>query len=119
MEGYERLAFLENHADKRRLNKMPTCQNCKKEWSWKQTFKKMFTLDTAMECPHCGKKQYYSKRARKKSVVLILSIPFIILFNLLDISPYLFGGIYIIYSLSIMVVFPFLIELSNEEEPLL
>lgn len=97
---------------------MPTCQNCDREWSWKQTFKKMFTLGTAMECPHCGEKQYYTKRARKRSAVVTLLTPFIILLNLFDISPYLLVGIYLVFGLSIMGIFPFLIELSSEEEPL-
>ncbi len=97
---------------------MPTCRNCDREWSWKQTFKKMFTLDIAMECPYCGEKQYYTKQAKKRTALLTFFTPFIILLSLFDISPYLLVGFYFIYCLSIMGIFPFLIELSNEEESL-
>lgn len=96
---------------------MPTCQNCDREWSWKQTFKKMFTLDVSMECPHCGEKQYYTKRARKRIAVLTFLNLFIILLNLFDISPYLVLGIFFVFCLSAIGILPFLIELSNEEEP--
>ncbi|WP_077622584.1 TIGR04104 family putative zinc finger protein [Sediminibacillus massiliensis] len=97
---------------------MPTCRNCGREWSWKQTFKKMITLNTAMECPHCGEKQYYTKQARRRTALLTFLTPFIILLNFLDISPYILVGVYLVYCILIMGVFPFLIELSNEEEPL-
>ncbi len=35
---------------------MPICQNCSKEWTWKQTIKTLFKL----KCLHCGEKQYES-----------------------------------------------------------
>ncbi|MFC3038698.1 TIGR04104 family putative zinc finger protein [Virgibacillus xinjiangensis] len=97
---------------------MPTCQKCGKDWSWSQTFKKMFTLDTSMECPYCGEKQYYTKRSRKRTAAVSVLIPFLIFLTLLDISLYLIGGIYVVFCLSILGFLPFLIETSNEEEPL-
>lgn len=97
---------------------MPTCQNCDREWTWKQTFKKMFTLDGAMECPYCGAKQYYTKRSRKRTAALTFIIPSVILLNFLDISPYLLVGTYLVVVLSIFGIGPFLVELSNEEESL-
>lgn len=45
---------------------MPICQNCHKQWSWKQTVKKMFTLDTGMICPNCGKKQLLTTQSKKE-----------------------------------------------------
>lgn len=96
---------------------MPTCQNCKRECSWQQTFKKMFLFNTRMKCPHCGTKQYYTKRARTRMSVLIFLIPFIIFLTLFDIPFFLLIGIHLLFCLSIMAIFPFLIELSNEEEP--
>ncbi|WP_117149533.1 TIGR04104 family putative zinc finger protein [Paraliobacillus zengyii] len=95
---------------------MPTCKNCNKEWSWKQTFKKMFTLDIAMKCPHCGKKQYYTKRARKRSTAIVFITPFMFLLNMFGISLFLSIGIFLVYCILILVIYPFLIELSNKEE---
>nr|WP_106783567.1 TIGR04104 family putative zinc finger protein [Lysinibacillus timonensis] len=97
---------------------MPTCQHCGTEWSFKQTLKKMFTFTTAMQCPHCNEKQYYTKRARKRTALLSFASPFIILLNLFDISAYLLVGTFVLYCVFVMGVYPFLVELSNEEEPL-
>ncbi len=49
---------------------MPTCQHCHYEWSYKQTLKMSRTLDPAMPCPHCGTKQFLSKKARRKTSML-------------------------------------------------
>lgn len=97
---------------------MPTCQKCAKEWSWKQTFKKMFTLNTAMNCPHCDQKQHYTKTTRKKTAVFSFITPFIVFLNLFNISAYLIIGIILAYCSFVLVLLPFLIELSNEEVPL-
>lgn len=97
---------------------MPTCQKCGKDWSWQQTFKKMFTLNTAIDCPQCGQKQYYSKKARKKTVVVSFLSLFLIFLRLFNISAYQIIGIYLAYFIIVMVLLPFLMELSNEEEAL-
>lgn len=97
---------------------MPTCQNCGREWSWKQTFKKMFTIDIAMDCPHCDVKQYYTTKARQRTVALTFITPFIILLSMFGISLYLSVGIFLVYLILMVGIFPFLIELSNKEEPL-
>ena len=95
---------------------MPTCQNCHNKWSWIQTFKKMFTLtlESPMKCPYCGAEQYYTRRARKRTIALTLPLAFIALLNLLSVSPYLLGGTYLVACLSVLAINPFLIELSNE-----
>lgn len=98
---------------------MPTCKNCHNKWSWKQTFKKSFTLIGGMTCPYCGKKQYLTARMRKRSTI----IPFIII-SLIMLGNLLFGPSYVaLFSLLgllplVFIINPFFVELSNEEEPL-
>lgn len=97
---------------------MPTCQNCHKEWSWKQTFKKSFTLIGEMTCPYCGEKQYLTARMRKRSTV----IPFIVA-TLIMLGNLFFGPSYVtIFALlGLLLIFfiinPFFVQLSSEEEP--
>lgn len=98
---------------------MPTCQNCRKKWGWKQTFKKSFTLVAEMTCPQCEEKQYLTARIRKRSTI----IPFIIV-ALIMLSNLFFGPSYVsIFALLVLlplvfIINPFFVELSNEEEPL-
>ncbi|MEI3613375.1 TIGR04104 family putative zinc finger protein [Pseudogracilibacillus sp. SO30301A] len=98
---------------------MPTCQNCHKKWSWKQTFKRSFTLGGGMPCPYCEEKQYLTARLRKRS-----SIISIILITLIMLGNLFFGPSYI--SLFVLLglipiyfgVYPLFVEISNQEEPL-
>lgn len=94
---------------------MPVCQNCKKEWTWKQTIKSLFKL----KCPYCGKKQYESTASKKRtsvlSVIPLIAMPIVIMFNLQWWTVVLLTipMIAIVWS-----IYPYIIELSNEEEPL-
>ncbi|WP_010529144.1 TIGR04104 family putative zinc finger protein [Lentibacillus jeotgali] len=98
---------------------MPSCQKCHKKWSWKQTFKRSFTLGGGMTCPYCGEKQYLTARMRKRSTI----IPFII-GALIMLANLFFGPSYVsIFALLallplVFIINPFFVELSNEEEPL-
>src|SRR5690625_2590474 len=102
---------------KKGVIKMATCQNCYKNWSWKQTFKRSFTLSDEMICPFCQKKQYVTSRIRKWSTIIPLIIVFLIMtgnlffvpsyvtvFALLGVLPLFFG------------IYPFFVELTNQEE---
>lgn len=98
---------------------MPTCQKCKQQWRWKQTIRKMFTLDTGMICPHCGKKQFLTTRSKKKSNLLVFTIPLIMLLGVLFSVPPLIILICIaLSSFAVISVYPFFFELTNEEEAL-
>ena len=97
---------------------MPACQNCHSQWSWKETFKRSFVLIGGMTCPYCGEKQYLTARMRKRSTLIM---PIVILFILL--GNLFFGPSYIalfailgVIPLSI-ILYPFFVELSNEEDP--
>lgn len=98
---------------------MPTCQNCNHKWGWKQTFKKSFILIGGMTCPNCGEKQYQTARMRKINTI----IPFIMT-SLIMLGNLFFGPSYValfaiigVFSL-VIIINPFFVELSNEEEPL-
>ncbi|WP_379083159.1 TIGR04104 family putative zinc finger protein [Metaplanococcus flavidus] len=97
---------------------MPTCQNCNNQWSWKQTVKKMFTLDTAMVCPYCGKTQYYTDPSKKRNGLLVFLAPLVMLFGLLfDIPPHITLGILVMTFFFSIAVSPFLIKITNKKEP--
>ncbi|MEC5425780.1 hypothetical protein QGM71_20135 [Virgibacillus sp. C22-A2] len=93
---------------------MPTCQNCGKKWTWKQTIKTIFRL----RCPHCDKKQYESASSRIRGGVFFMLIPLLLLpINaLLDFSVGALS-IGIIFALILFGLYPFILQLSNEEEP--
>jgi len=97
---------------------MPICQNCHHKWTWKQTFKRSFTLDTGMKCPSCEEKQYMTSRARKRSTAIPFLVPLIMLGNLIFGSSYFSLIALIIFIPFIFVLYPFIMELSNKEEPL-
>lgn len=98
---------------------MPVCQSCHHKWSWKQTFVKSFSFIGGMRCTHCGEKQYVTARVKKRGTVIPLCIVL-----LTAIGNYFFTPTYVfLYSLAILlplvlVINPFFVELSSEEEPL-
>ncbi len=98
---------------------MPVCHSCNQKWTWKQTVKKSFTLDTAMPCPHCSQKQYVTSRARKRSALLTMIIPFLIFIPFFfDVNIFTALGLYLAAGMGIMLIYPFLVELSSQEEHL-
>lgn len=98
---------------------MPTCQKCKQKWSWWQTMKNIFSFRAALTCPVCHETQYLSTQYRKQTTIIsVLLGPVII-----------FGGIYFGLSFASLfigiaaitvslIIQPFIMELSNKEEPL-
>ncbi|MFD1361806.1 TIGR04104 family putative zinc finger protein [Lentibacillus salinarum] len=98
---------------------MPTCQNCGKKWSWKQTFIRLVRFRTAMACPYCGEEQYESASSRRKTMLIgMMPIP------LVFILPYISGLtiwmaliLVIVISAGMISVMPFFLKLSNELEP--
>ncbi|AST92505.1 hypothetical protein BC6307_14995 [Sutcliffiella cohnii] len=98
---------------------MPTCQSCGTKWGWKQTIKKSFTFHSALECPYCGKKQYWTTKSRRKVSFSTMIIPFFIIVpSLFTISRLLILSMLISLCLLVLSIIPFIMELSDEEEPL-
>lgn len=98
---------------------MPICQNCHKQWSWKQTVKKMFTLDTGMICPYCGKKQLLTTQSKKRAGLTNFLTPLAMLFGVLfNLSVITIFILIIASGVIVIAAYPFLVELTEEEEPL-
>ena len=94
---------------------MPVCNNCGKKWTWKQTIKTLFRLT----CPHCNKRQYESTSSRKRtstiSLIPLIALPINYLLNL----PWWMVGVLMLPIIAVIwMISPYLIEVSNEEEPL-
>lgn len=97
---------------------MPTCQSCNNHWSWKQTIKKMFTLDTGMNCPSCGNKQFLTSKSKKRSNVLIFLPPFIMLLAILFDIPAPVTLVLLAMAFFVATaIYPFLIKLTSVKEP--
>lgn len=97
---------------------MPVCKRCEKKWSWKQTIKYSVTLSVKMNCPHCGEVQYNTARSRKRSTIVGgILISTIMLCNIFFGPSYIFLMMLISLIPLWIIVFPFMMELSNEEEP--
>ncbi|SDJ80053.1 TIGR04104 family putative zinc finger protein [Sediminibacillus albus] len=93
---------------------MPTCQNCGKEWTWKQTVKSVFKL----HCPYCGKKQYETASSRRRGGMVAL-LPLLVLpANAVMDFGWAFIPALVVIACVIFIIYPFLLKLSNEEEPL-
>ena len=97
---------------------MPTCQKCKQRWSWTQAFKQSFSF-SGMTCPHCKEKQYMSAAYRKRSSIYAAIVLIPLLINIFfDLSITLAVLLASLIGPLVLGINPFLMELSNEEEPL-
>lgn len=96
---------------------MPTCENCNNKWSWKQTIKKTTTLNPAMTCPHCKEKQYQTKKSRVKISFLtsIVLVPLLIQI-FFDMPDSILLSLFPVLLVIVLVLYPFLVKLSNNEE---
>lgn len=98
---------------------MPTCQNCHRKWTWMQTFKKAFTLDDGMYCPYCEVKQYVTPRASKKAIIIPFIILTLVMTSSLFLGPSLLFLVILIAAIPlILIMYPFLVKLSNESKPM-
>lgn len=98
---------------------MPTCQCCKNQWTWMQTIKRMFTLDTALVCPYCEAKQYPTIPSKKRWGLLGFLTPFTMLIAfLLDLPPVPALGILAMTFFFLLAIYPLLLEFTNKEEHL-
>ncbi len=98
---------------------LPVCQNCSQKWTWKMTMRQFFRFKRSMICENCGATQYQSKESLWKM-------------NLIGIGPYIFIPFLIGFNTSLPIVIsyaavaillflmisPYLLTLSNQEEPL-
>lgn len=71
---------------------MARCTNCDYKWHTKEILKLGFSKE-GKDCSHCGKQQYFSAETKQKLTLGYLSLIF-------------------------LVIFPFVITLSDKDEPL-
>src|SRR5699024_9487833 len=96
---------------------MPTCANDHSKWRWKQTMKKMFTLDTGMKCPYCAERQYQTGKSKKKAGILNFIVLLQLLLNMFfDISAAILLSSFPVLLFLIMSFNPFLINISSKED---
>lgn len=95
---------------------MPACQNCNNKWSWKQTLKKTNTLNPVMTCPYCGEKQFQTQKSKAKIGILtpIVLIP-LLLQIFIDIPGVILFSLFPVLGVLVILLYPFLVELSNRE----
>lgn len=98
---------------------MPTCQNCRKRWSWFDTMKQIVSLRTRMKCHHCREFQYQSSASRKKmslfALLPIILIPLCLMFHFPKLYIFLLD---IVLIIGVFLTMPFMLKLSNRDEPL-
>ncbi|RDW19751.1 TIGR04104 family putative zinc finger protein [Oceanobacillus chungangensis] len=94
---------------------MPNCQKCGQQWSWSQTLKVNFKLD-GMECPNCGEKQYVTSKSKKKLNRISYLPAMLIILLLFDLSLQITIGFIIVGCILMIGFYPFLIELTSEDE---
>ncbi|WP_088006932.1 TIGR04104 family putative zinc finger protein [Indiicoccus explosivorum] len=96
---------------------MPKCTNCHHRWTWKETLKSSFTLDTGMECPYCGSKQYLTRKSRKRitGFGLIGLLP-LVLTAFFDFSLGTLVGLFFLILITLLIFVPRLTVLTGGEE---
>src|SRR5690625_1924747 len=95
---------------------MPVCTHCQYEWTWTETMKRSFTFEIGWPCPNCKKRQYPSRRAQRRYLKYTLLIPFCFLLLLTGIPKIYTLTIFIIVAIIVLLIYPFTLELSKEEE---
>ncbi|WP_167261533.1 TIGR04104 family putative zinc finger protein [Alkalibacillus almallahensis] len=96
---------------------MPTCQRCFETWTFKDTMKRAFVLDTRLTCPYCDGTQFISKETHRRFGVAGSFVPIPMLLPLLfNIS---FWWVFVIWALlipSYFIAYCSLMTFSNEEQ---
>src|SRR5699024_5244459 len=112
---------------------MPICENCHNEWTWKETFKRSFTLDSKMRCPYCDKDQYITQKSKLKTfffnMIVLLPLVLNLIFNIpgvILLSLFIILFIFNIFILILLILFsilfiifilihPFNMEIGNTD----
>ncbi|MBK3496481.1 hypothetical protein JFL43_16775 [Viridibacillus sp. YIM B01967] len=96
---------------------LPVCESCHEEWSWRVSIKKMFTLNRAMICPNCGKKQYETKKSKKRFELIVLYPNSVLLINaFFDLHLWEIVLMYVAIVITQFIIIPYKIKLQNDED---
>lgn len=79
--------------------------------------KKTSTLNPAMICPYCGKKQYQTQKSKTKMSFLtpIVLMP-LLLQMFIDIPGVYLMSLFFVLGVAVFLIYPFLIEINSKEE---
>ncbi|NIK13275.1 TIGR04104 family putative zinc finger protein [Alkalibacillus almallahensis] len=98
---------------------MFSCASCGYKFKYKEAMPFSWNARVGRDCPNCGTRQYYSAASRKKSMYFTLVGMIIIIFsNSINLPlPYVFLIAGVMVS-ALLLLTPFIFELSDEEEPM-
>lgn len=95
------------------------CKKCNHQFKYLESINTGLIPKIGVKCPKCKTQLYYTAKSRKQSMYLIFIMPIIafllIMFNV-DVTVSI--GIAGIIGLMTIFLFPFTMELTDEEEPL-
>lgn len=100
---------------------LPVCIACGENWSAKQV-RKLYWKNGQIECPHCSKKQYRTKKSVQLSGLLNIPIPFIVFLG--QVFDQFFIGILFFIASSVIfhyLLLPDIVKLQEDDpsnEPL-
>ncbi|PRO65045.1 TIGR04104 family putative zinc finger protein [Alkalicoccus urumqiensis] len=97
---------------------MPTCPYCCTTWSYKETWKAMWSFHK-LKCPHCGEKSFHSRKSRLKTGSASMYGALFPLVSIIPVTLLLTGPLFFLGVVVVFAYMPKLIELSREEEPLI
>ncbi|MCA0987410.1 TIGR04104 family putative zinc finger protein [Guptibacillus algicola] len=100
---------------------IPTCQNCSRIWSWKETLKSQPLLfGSGLTCPHCGESQYLTEKGQMRQVLLSLLILFsiIAIYEQSSAGPLLKFLSFVAGATALVLLTPFVMEVSNKRSQL-
>ncbi|MFC7319993.1 TIGR04104 family putative zinc finger protein [Halobacillus campisalis] len=98
---------------------MPVCQKCGSQWAWSESIKKSFQFYNGAKCQYCGEKQFQTQKTMRKvsliTMIPLLMLPFVVGFEVpIGIALIIF----VAAEFLCLLLFPLVLQLSNEEHPL-
>ncbi|TFD92932.1 TIGR04104 family putative zinc finger protein [Jeotgalibacillus sp. R-1-5s-1] len=97
---------------------MPTCPNCQHSFTWSETVRRSFKLNSGVKCPSCEQMNYPTKKSRTRSaLVSFIPLPIILLSNLFYPLNWTGYAVFLIATFIIVLsLLPFTIRLTDKEE---
>ena len=98
---------------------MPVCANCRHHWSFRETLRAVYTLKPTMTCPNCRKEQHLTAASRKRGALMPFLVVIPMLINVFfDLNWLAVIGEMLMIAVIFNLVYPRLIDLTEEEEPI-
>lgn len=100
--------------------KLPQCTTCDHKLSWKQTFKQtMIVKKDPLQCPQCDQKLFYTAKSKKRVFLLVALLPILfVILVVFQVQTIISVASLVFYVTFVVLVVPFLIEVTQNEEAL-